>query len=105
MEVAEFSSLTTTKPPVSETGDAQPESTGIQQAAWQFNPKPTPATQRALVQQTQAVVRDDAPSPMLVVGCLIGFGLLSIAVCVSTLPHYWFHRGQFAGRVKGSRPK
>lgn len=110
MEVAEYGSLTTTKTPVTETGDTQPESTrpessGIEQVSWQFNAAPAPATQRALVQQTPSVVRDDAPSPAIVVGCLIGFGLLSIAVCVSTLPHYWFHRREFVDRMKGYRVK
>ena len=124
MAVAEFDSLTTTKPPVPETGEARPQSTGInsisadstgtqstgaesteiQPVSWQFNP-PAPATQRALIQQAPSAVRDDAPSHALVVGCLIGFGLLSIAVCFSTLPHYWFHRREFVDRMKGYRVK
>ena len=124
MAVAEFDSLTTTKAPVLEAGEARPQSTGIksigvdstgtdstgadsieiQQVSWQFNP-PAPATQRALIQQVPSAVRDDAPSHALVVGCLIGFGLLSIAVCFSTLPHYWFHRREFVDRMKGYRVK
>lgn len=125
MAVAEFDSLTTNQSPGSEAGDSRPvsagvnsigadsagakptgsESTDIQHVSWQFNATASaPATQRALIQQSTAV-RDDAPSHALVVGCLIGFGLLSIAVCFSTLPHYWFHRREFVDRMKGYRVK
>lgn len=126
MAVAEFDSLTTTQALAPEVVEARPVSTGInstsadstgakstgvestdiQQVSWQFNaPAAAPATQRALIQQSSSAVRDDAPSHALVVGCLIGFGLLSIAVCFSTLPHYWFHRREFIDRMKGYRVK
>jgi hypothetical protein len=37
------------------------------------------------------VVRDDAPSSMMVVACLLGVAVFSLILCVMTLPHHWFN--------------
>ncbi len=36
------------------------------------------------------VVRDNAPSSYVVIACLVGFATLSLVLCLSSLPHYWF---------------
>lgn len=80
---------------------------GILQASWEIATpnRPVAAMQATVITQPLAKQRDDAPSPVIVVGCLVGFSLLSIALFFSSLPHYWFHRNQFSQRMKSSRSR
>lgn len=40
---------------------------------------------------SSSVVRDDAPSSMMVIAALIGVAFFSLILCLMTLPHHWFY--------------
>ena len=77
-----------------DAGEAQ--SPEIQQVNWTegatsspLNVTNTLATQAHVA---RPIDRQDAPPSYVVIACLIGFGIFSLVLCLSSLPHYWFQR-------------
>lgn len=67
----------------------------IQQTSWTEMAPLAKITEHAKVavvtRPGTPVVRDDAPSSVLVLAALIGVALFSLVLCVMTLPYHWFY--------------
>ena len=95
--IAERPSVTAT----SEESEEPTDTGAIQQASWsEVTPQVAPATAVAVAQPVYKAVRDDAPSSMVVIACLVGVALFSLILCLSTLPHHWFHRNSTRWRER-----
>ena len=66
----------------------------IQQASWNSSEMEHSSQLYSAVgiesNPSSQVVRDNAPSSYVVIACLVGFAILSLVLCLSSLPHYWF---------------
>ena len=79
-------------PEASQNIEAEDAPVAIQQVSWSESTLPPShyASSVVATRPVNQVVRDNAPSSFVVISCLVGFGVFSLMLFLSSLPHYWF---------------